>query len=88
MDATSIINRLAATTKRTEKEQILLGAFMHGHREFFIGAQLAYDMLITFGIKKVAEIEDASDEDEGDFSFDDFLKLAHKLRCRELTGPR
>ncbi len=87
MTPTSIINRLAATTKRTEKEQILIDAFMKGHREFFIGAQLAYDPLVTFGVKKVPEIveEDASDE-PGTLSFTSFLNLANLLRARKLTG--
>lgn len=85
MDATSIITRLAATTKRTEKEQILFDAFMQGHREFFVGAQLAYDILISFGVKKVAEIVDLSD-DPGTFTFADFQKLADDLRNRRLTG--
>jgi DNA ligase-1 len=85
MEAVSIIKRLAATTKRTEKEQILIDAFMHGHREFFVAAQLAYDILISFGVKKVAEITEA-DDSPGDFEFADFLKLAEDLRFRRLTG--
>jgi DNA ligase-1 len=85
MDAVSIINSLAATTKRTEKEQILMGAFMGGHREFFIASQMAYDILVTFGVKKVAEIDD-DDDSPGEFTFADFLSLAGKLRRRELTG--
>ena len=85
MDAVSIISRLAATTKRTEKEQIIFDAFMQGHREFFVAAQLAYDTLISFGVKKVAEIVDLSD-DPGTYTFDDFLALANDLRTRKLTG--
>jgi len=85
MDAISIINRLAATTKRSEKEQILMDAFMQGHREFFIASQMAYDILVTFGVKKVAEIDD-DDDSPGTFTFADFLALAGKLRRRELTG--
>lgn len=86
MDAVSIINRLSRTTKRTEKEQILMDAFMKGHREFFIGAQLCYDILTTFGVQKVGEITDEDDGDAGTLSFSDFLDLANKLRTRKLTG--
>jgi DNA ligase-1 len=85
MDAVSIINRLAATTSRNEKEQILIDAFMQGHRDFFVGAQLAYDILVSFGVKKVAEIVDMSD-DPGTYTFDDFKQLADDLRKRKLTG--
>lgn len=85
MTPVSIIEALAATTKRTEKEQIITDAFMSGQRDFFVGAQLAYDALVTFGVKKVAEIADFDDE-PGDFTFDDFLELAYKLRTRQLTG--
>ena len=86
MNAASIINALAATTKRTEKEQIITDAFMRGERDFFVGAKLAYDCLLTFGVKKVAEIGEEDDGDPGTFSFDDFLKLAEDLRTRRLTG--
>lgn len=86
MEAYTIIDRLSATTKRTEKEQILMDAFMQGHRDFFVGAKLAYDILISFGVKKVAEIKDVDDEVSGDFTFGEFLKLAEDLRYRRLTG--
>ena len=80
-----IADQLAATTKRTEKEQILVNAFMCGHREFFVGAQMAYDILITYGVQKVAEISEDDDSYDG-LSFNDFVTLATKLRTRELTG--
>ena len=86
MDPVSIITALSSTTKRTEKEQILINDFMCGHRDFFVGAQMCYDQLLTFGVQKVAEITDADDGDLGTFSFSDFLELAHKLRTRQLTG--
>lgn len=84
----SIIESLSATTKRVQKEQILLDAFMNYHREFFIGAQLAYDPLVTFGVKKVPEIIVGPGDEEtgGTLTFTEFLTLAGKLRSRELTG--
>jgi DNA ligase-1 len=85
MNSVSIIKDLSATTSRIDKEQILINAFMTGQREFFKGAQLAYDPLITFGVKKVALIEEADDE-PGDYTFADFLALANDLRTRKLTG--
>lgn len=85
MEAFTIIDRLAATSSRTDKEQILIDAFMRGHREFFVAAKMAYDILITFGVKQVAEIEE-DDGEPGDFTFADFLVLASDLRTRTLTG--
>lgn len=86
MKALELIQKLEATSGRIEKEQLIFGAFMHGERAFFIGAALAYDPLITFGVKKVALIEGELDDDPGTFTFDDFLTLATRLRTRELTG--
>lgn len=85
MEALAIVRRLGSTNSRTEKEQILFDAFMTGERQFFIAARLGLDPLITFGVKKVALIEEA-DDDAGSFSFDDFVALARQLRRRELTG--
>lgn len=85
MEALTIIEKLAATSSRIDKEQIIFGAFMEGHRDFFVGARLALDPLITFGVKKVALIEEEDDE-PGTLSFSEFLTLAQKLRKRELTG--
>jgi DNA ligase-1 len=86
MDASDIIERLAAEPSRTGKEQILYDAFQNGHRDFFIGAQLAYDALVSFGVKKVASIEEPDDGDPGTYTFKDFLELADDLANRRLTG--
>lgn len=80
-----LFRQLSATSKRSEKEQALFAAFMEGERAFFTLARLAYDPLISFGVKKVALIEE-DDGDPGTLTFDEFLALAHKLRRRELTG--
>lgn len=79
-----IIEKLETIKKRTEKEQVLFSAYMEGERNLFIGLKLAYDPLISFGISKIAFIED--DDDIDDFSFDDFLVLANKLQTRQLAG--
>lgn len=85
MHVLDIMNRLASTASRTDKEQILIDAYMAGHRDFFIGASLACDPLISFGVAKAALIED-EDDAPGSFTFNDFLNLAAALRRRELTG--
>jgi len=81
----SLLRNLASTTSRTEKEQFILNAWMTGERDFFKGCQLAYDILISFGVKKVPELGD-NDGVPGTFSFQDFLQLADKLHKRKLTG--
>lgn len=88
MSTVDIIRALAATNSRTDKEQILLDAWMKGERDLFKGGQLAYDILMPFNVKKVAEIE-SGDDAEGfvpSFDFTEFLALADKLHRRELTG--
>jgi len=82
-----IVSELEKTPGTKDKEQVLLKAFMSGNREFFLGARLAYDPLITFGVKAVPAIADEDLTDEpGTFSFSDFIVLTNKLRKRELTG--
>jgi DNA ligase-1 len=81
----TLLRNLASTTSRTEKEQFILDAWMKGERNFFKGCQLAYDILISFGVKKVPELGE-DDGAPGTFTFQDFLKLADKLHKRQLTG--
>jgi DNA ligase 1 len=80
-----ILKALAATPSTNDKKQIVMKAFMEGERDFFIGAKLALDPLTSFGVQKVAEIMEPDDTPNG-LPFIDFLKLAHRLRRRELTG--
>lgn len=86
MSAVDVIRKLEATNSRLEKEQIILDAWMKGEREFFLGAQKAYDILLSFGVKKVALIDEPDDGDPGSFTYPDFKALADKLATRKLTG--
>ena len=83
-----IIERLQTTPGRLDKEQIIFEAAMSGHREFFLGARLAFDILVTFGVNKVPAIaeEDLNPDDPGTFGFTDFLALTTSLSNRKLTG--
>jgi DNA ligase-1 len=87
MNTLDVIKQLQATTKRTEKEQIISDAWDSGNRDFFEAVQLAYDPLIVFHVKKVPEIKGA-DEDEGgeEYGWQEFKQLADQLRNRQLTG--
>jgi DNA ligase-1 len=85
MQAHDIMQRLAATKSRTDKEQIIFDAYMNGCYEFFIGCHLCHNNLVSFGVKKVAEILE-DDGAEGSYTFQDFLDLTNKLKTRTLTG--
>lgn len=87
MKSYEVIAQLEATSSRLEKERIILDAWNQGCTEFFQGAKLAYDALVTFGVKKVPVIEG---EDDGAFVYNlewqEFTQLLERLRTRELTG--
>ena len=85
MKTNELIHALSATTSRTEKEQLLMAAFMEGERLFFKAALLAYDPLVSFGVKKVAEITEADDE-EDNLDPTEFFILCEDLKARRLTG--
>ena len=88
MKSHDIVKELQETPGTKDKEQVLLSAFMSGNREFFIGARLAYDPLIRFGVKNVPAIadDDLNPNDQGSFTFNNFIELTNRLRKRELTG--
>jgi DNA ligase-1 len=85
MQPLALIEHLAATTQRRDKERILREACHAGSDEFFLGARLAYDPFVTFGLAKVAEIIE-DDGTSGDYRFAEFLSLADRLYRRHLTG--
>lgn len=80
-----IIKALEATSSTNDKKDILTKAYESGERDFFVGMRLAYNKLISFGIKKIPYIED-EDDGFGELSFSDFTTLLNKLKDRELTG--
>jgi DNA ligase-1 len=77
-----IIEQLEADNSRLVKEDIIAREAAAGNTEFFLGARLALDAMITFGVKKVDE---SSVEGQG-LSWDDFKQLADALSSRQLTG--
>lgn len=87
MKTVELIERLEQTSSLKEKKGLLKEAFLADNREFFTGARMAYNKLISFGVKKVPDIEEGDeDDDSGQFSFADFTTLANRLQRRELTG--
>lgn len=77
-----IVAAIAADSSRLVKEAIVQAAIAEDNTEFFAGVRLAYDALITFGVKSVPE----ATVDGPGLSWADFLALAGKLQRRELTG--
>jgi DNA ligase-1 len=80
-----VIQALQATSSKLEKEQIVRDAFLSGCYDFFRGARLAYDALVTFGVKKAPKLDEADDA-VSTVTYTDFVILADQLRQRQLTG--
>ena len=80
-----IVRELEATNSRLEKEAIIEREALAGNDEFFAGLQLAFDALVTFGVKQIEEKVADSKSSTG-LSYAVFLDLASKLQRRELTG--
>lgn len=80
-----IVADIAATSSKTGKEAIIHDAMISGRYELFLGAKLAYDKLVTFGVKKVPlakHIPHGSTK-----SWKEFVdELAVPLQRREITG--
>lgn len=82
-----VILALEGTNGRLDKERIVQQAWDLGLVEFFEGAQMAYDALRTFGVKKVPLIEDEDDPMfSSTFGWKDFKDMASMLETRELSG--
>jgi DNA ligase-1 len=81
-----VIQALEKTSSKLEKEAIVRDAFLAGCIDFFRGATLAYDSLVTFGVKKVPKIDEPDDGRESTITYGDFARLADRLAKRELSG--
>lgn len=85
--AADVIVALEATNSRLDKEAIVEQAWKLGITDFFKGAMLAFDALVTFGIKKVPLIDDTEQGPAaGSYTFAHFKTLADALKNRKLTG--
>ena len=79
-----ITQALAADSSRKAKEAIVAAALNDPEaKTFFEGARLAYDSLITFGVKQVPEKLISGGQG---FPWKAFVELTDSLRARELTG--
>lgn len=84
MPCYKIVDELSLTASKLAKEAIVLREAEAGNSELFDGFRMAYDPMITFGIKQVPE--KTSPNQVGTFSFLDFCSLARQLSQRQLTG--
>lgn len=77
-----VIQKLEAESSRLAKEAIILAEAKVSNSELFNGARLAYDAMITFGVKKVP----LAKKDGAGLAWNDFFDLACQLNDRKLTG--
>lgn len=77
-----VIKDLEIHNLRTNKEQIIEAEVKAGNTEFFAGAKLALDPMITFGVKQILTKEGAG----RGLSWGNFTKLTDALSSRQLTG--
>ena len=84
-NSADIVIALQSNDSLNRKREILQEAWALGHREFFLGVQLCYDALKTFGVKQIPLI-DGDDDGTDDFSWQDFENLSQQLIARKLTG--
>ncbi len=82
MENFKLIKLLEITNSRLSKEEILLAQMKNNNDIFFSGMKLAYDKLLTFGVKKIPE----SNSDGEGLSWEEFDLLSKKLISRKLTG--
>ena len=77
-----VIQILEADNSRLYKEEVIAKEAELFNTEFFAGARLALDPMITFGVKQILTKEGAG----RGLSWDNFTKLTNALSSRQLTG--
>ena len=79
----NVISTLEDHPSRLNKEAIILAQAEAGNSEFFQGARLALDPMITFGLKQIPE---KKDEDGAGLPWDSFSLIITGFVNRSLTG--
>ena len=82
MNNSDLIKELESSNSRLFKEEILLREMNKENVVFFEGLKLAYNRLLTFGVKKIPE----SKFDGNGIIWKDFKNLSDELLKRKLTG--
>ena len=78
-----VISTLEDHNSRLDKEAIILAQAEAGNREFFEGLNLAYNAMITFGLKQIPE---KKDEDGPGLPWDSFTLALTGFVTRNVTG--
>ena len=85
--AADVVVALEQTNSRLDKEEIVRQAWRNKIYDFFEGAKLAYDSMVTFGVKKVpASAKDGLSSTNVPFNHNVFMNLSNELRDRKITG--
>ena len=84
MTSESIINEIASNNSKLHKEAVLVREAKTENSILFSGLRMAYDPMITFGVKQVPEKTNLGTGN--DLDWDEFVHLADRLNTRELTG--
>jgi DNA ligase-1 len=79
----AVISDLENHASRLNKEAIVLAQAEAGNTEFFAGLNLAYNAMVTFGLKQIPE---KTDENGTGLNWATFSGVAERLRNRDLTG--
>ena len=82
MKNSEIIQLIESSNSRIFKENIILDQMKQQNNNFFWGLSLAYNKLLTFGVKQLP----FSESDGTGLSWQEFNELCDKLIKRELTG--
>ena len=78
-----VISTLEDHNSRLDKEAIILAQAEAGNTEFFEGLNLAYNAMITFGLKQIPE---KKDEDGPGLHWDSFTLAITGFTTRNVTG--
>ena len=78
-----VISTLEDHNSRLDKEAIILAQAEAGNSEFFEGLNLAYNAMITFGLKQIPE---KKDEDGPGLPWDSFTLALTGFTTRNVTG--
>jgi len=78
-----VISDLENHPSRLNKEAILLAQAEAGNDELFAGLNLAFNAMVTFGLKQIKE---KTNEDGNGITWSTFNSVAQCLRHRDITG--
>ena len=82
MNFSQIIKKIESSNSRLFKEAVILEQMRKNNQIFFEGLNLAYNKLLTFGVKQIP----ISSKDGQGLTWEEFKEIANSLINRKLTG--